>query len=259
MENNGVPMPQMLTWPPISGSIWAPERALGSQGYLVNPSGLGWVNSGTHNSVHIQLVLEARRSFNCLHKNVSCPGSCWGDRSTSLKAQGERRPRSTLPGRVMEIYKRRCLCGHNCAFARPKAPAEDQDCKWHFPVVFVHSPSQSAQQRMNERKPVTVGMTAKGCSTRLQLPYMWIQLESACKDHRLKISLSSSLEELSVPATSRCLPYNLPMPWYVWLMKRYNSHLSGIKRLYSWAEMGVHGPGTLVQVTQHSVFQQEPL
>lgn len=125
VEKNSVPMPQILTWPPISGSIWAPERVLGSRGYLVNPSGLGRVNSGIHNSVHIQLVLEARRSFNCLH-NISCPGSCWGDRSTSLKAQGERRPRSMLPGVVMEINKRKYLCGLSTAHLQgPKAPAED--------------------------------------------------------------------------------------------------------------------------------------
>lgn len=165
MEKNGVPMPQIRTWLPISGRIWAPERALGSQGYLVNPSGLGWVNSGIHNSVHIQLVLEAKRSFNCLHKNVSCPGSCWGDGSTSLKAQGERRLRSMLPGRVLEINKRRCLSGLQLRIC--KGPRlRTQDCKWHFPVGFVRSPSQSAQKRMNERKPVTVGMTAMGCSTR---------------------------------------------------------------------------------------------
>lgn len=132
MEKNGVPMPQILTWPPISGSIWAPERALGSRGYLVNPSGLGRVNSGIHNSVHIQLVLEARRSFNCLHKNVSCSGSCWGDRSTSLKAQEERRPRSMLPGRVMEINKRRCCVDSQLRICKgPRLLLRTQYRKWH--------------------------------------------------------------------------------------------------------------------------------
>lgn len=167
MEKNGVPMPQILTWPPISGSIWAPERALGSRGYLVNPSGLGRVNSGIHNSVHIQLVLEARRSFNCLHKYISCPGSCWGDRSTSLKAQGERRPRSMLRGGGCGNENKRekvLVWTLNCAFARAQGSC------WGLSAAngmgFARSPSQSAQQRMNERKPVTVGMTAKGCSAR---------------------------------------------------------------------------------------------
>lgn len=55
-----MPLPQILARPPISSSMWAPERALGSGGYLVNQLVLEQVNSGIHNSACIQLMLEAR-------------------------------------------------------------------------------------------------------------------------------------------------------------------------------------------------------
>lgn len=94
-KNGTMPLPQILARPPISRSMWVPERALGSVGFLFNQSVLEQANSGIHNLTYICLMLEARRSLNCLHMRASCP-SYWGKQEQFFKSIRRKGPRSNI-------------------------------------------------------------------------------------------------------------------------------------------------------------------
>lgn len=59
-------LPQILTHHLFLEALGLQGVLKGPRGYLVNQPVLELVNSGIHNSGHIQLVFEARKSSNCL-------------------------------------------------------------------------------------------------------------------------------------------------------------------------------------------------
>lgn len=64
-------LPQILTQCLFLEAFGLQGVLRGSRGYLVNQPLLELVNSGIHNSMHIQLVFEARRSLNCLYQELA--------------------------------------------------------------------------------------------------------------------------------------------------------------------------------------------